>query len=225
MNTTSASARREGNIHESEVSVITSADVGAIATKRELVTVEDFTLVRCVCVASPVPVRKRSSVAAGVDEVVLPLPDEVTVPCEEVGGHVNAHGHVDVSGNVLIVARLHTRVSGSIGSGGDLLQACDGICEALAILVGHLPELSADTGGFESAATVERALLQALDSDLADIFQGIATLDLSNTVVLKLGDVSRRERSGDTSTSGVVAGGTVGVRSVWERCLSNLSRR
>jgi hypothetical protein len=40
-----------------------------------------------------------------------------------------------------------------------LLQAHDGISEALAILVGHLPELSADTGVLEGAGTVLRTLL------------------------------------------------------------------
>ena len=191
VDTAATGARREGDVHEAEVGVITTLNEHTVAAKRELVTVEEFTLVRCLSIAGPVPVGKRSSVAASVDEVVLPLPDEVTVPCKEIGGDVNGHGHVDVGGNVLVVARLHTRVRSCIGSGGDLLQAHDGIGEALAVLVGHLPELGADTGVLKGAGTILRTLLEVVRGDLADLLQSIATLDFINGVVLELRDASR----------------------------------
>ena len=199
VDTAATGARGEGNVHEAEVGVITPLNEDTVTAERELVTVEELALVRCLSIAGPVPVGKGSSVAAGVDEVVLPLPDEVTVPGEEVGGDVNGHGHVNVGGNILVVAGLHTGVCGSIGSGRDFLQAHDGIGEALAVLVGHLPELGANTSVLEGAGTVLRALLLVVRGDLADLLKSIATLDFINAVVLERGDASGCGQAGATS--------------------------
>lgn len=189
-----AGAGREGHVHEAEVGVVTVGHVDTVAAERELVAVEELALVGCVGIGGPVPVGKVSGVAASVDEIVLPLPDEVTVPGEEVGGDVDVHRHVDVGSDVLVVARLHTGVHAGIGSGGDLLQAHDGIGEALAVLVRHLSELGADTSRLEGAVTAELALLQALGGDLAGISQSLAALNLFSAVLLKRGNVARRER-------------------------------
>lgn len=194
VNAATAGAGREGHVHEAEVGVVTVGDVDTIAAEGELVAVKDLALVGCVGIGGPVPVREVSGVAAGVDEIVLPLPDEVTVPGEEVGGDVDVHRHVDVGSDVLVVARLHTGVHAGIRSGRDLLQAHDSISEALAVLVRHLSELGADAGRLESAVTAELALLQALGGDLASISQSLAALNLFSAVLLQRGNVARRER-------------------------------
>lgn len=249
---TATSARREGHTHETEEGIVTAADVGAVTAHRELVTVEELTLVGSVSISSPVPVGEVASVTALVDEIVLPLPDVVTVPGQEIGSDVDVHRQVNVGGNVLVVARLHPRVSVGVDGGRKLLQAHDGIGEALAVLVRHLSELGTHAGVLVGAATVELALLQALVGDLGGICEGIATLDLGRAVVSKGGDVCGRERSSgagrrrdglrcggrdtggesgsgrrraaDNVAGGRVDGGTVVVRGVRVRSLSGLSR-
>ena len=194
VDTSSTSSRRECHVHQTKVGIGASVNENTITTHRELITVENLALVRCVGVTSPVPVRKVTSVTACVDEIVLPLPDVVAVPGKEVGGDMDIHRHVDVGGNVFVVTADNTWSGcAALGRSRSLLKAHDGIGEALAVLVRHLPELCADTGRLEGAVTVEPTFLDALDGDLISILESFTTLDLGDGVVVKLGDVGRRE--------------------------------
>lgn len=158
LHTATASARVQVDAHSSEVNAVPVGNVLSVATHGELVAVEDLTLVSLASVLSPVPVRHVTSVAAQVPEVLLHGVDEETVPCEEVGSHVNLSGVVDVGSDELVVASENTRVVGllSVGHAGirHVLKARHGIGERLALLLGHVPPLLTDIGVLVGAGGV-----------------------------------------------------------------------
>lgn len=89
-----------------EVGVAAVGDVLAVGTHAVLVAVEEGRVLGCVRVEGEVPVGKSARVSAQVLQVLFVVPDEVTVPDEEVGGDVNVHRHVNMSCDVFVVTVL-----------------------------------------------------------------------------------------------------------------------
>jgi len=73
------------------------------------------------------------------------VPDEVAVPCKEICGGVDVHGHVDVSSDIFVVTRLDSGVVFGLVCthvlGRCLHQASSGIGKGLAVFIRHVAEL------------------------------------------------------------------------------------
>lgn len=110
LHTATASTRLKVNVHGIEVGVTPACDVLAIATHRELVAVENLGILDVASAGSPVPVRHDTSVAAEVLQILLERVGEEAVPRQEVRGHVDLSGVVDVGGDIFVVAGEDTRV-------------------------------------------------------------------------------------------------------------------
>lgn len=110
LHTATASTSLEVDVHGIEVGVRPVGDVLAIATHREFVAVEDLSILDVASAGSPVPVRHNTSVATEVLQILLERVGEEAVPRQEVRGHVDLSGVVDVGGDVLVVTSEDTRV-------------------------------------------------------------------------------------------------------------------
>lgn len=184
-----SSTRPEVYVHGVKVDVVPVGDVFTVSAHGELITVEELTVLNGASIGSPVPVRHVTSVAARVPEVLLERVDEEAVPREKVGGHVNVHGVVDVSGHIFVVASEDTRVVGLLviphALIGSVVEAVNGVGERLALVVGHLPELLADLGIVVIAVAVAAVdiVTHARVGGAGDILPGGARCDVFSRVV------------------------------------------
>lgn len=193
------SSGREVDLHGSEPGVGPVGNVLSVATHRPLVTVEDLTVLGSGGISGPVPVGHVAGVATQVPQVLLQGVDEEAVPCQEVGGHVDLGGVVDVSGDELVVTGEDTRVVGTLSIGHALrrgvVKAGDGVGEGLALVLRHGPELLADLGIVVGAGLVAAVdvVTHATVGGVAHILEGGARLDVLGGVVGEGGRLSKGE--------------------------------
>jgi hypothetical protein len=189
LNAATASTGLEVDVHGVKVDVLSASDVLAVATHGPLITVEDFALLNGTSVAGPVPVRHVTGVAAKVLQILLERVDEESVPCEEVGSHVNLSGVLNVSGHIFVVASEDTRVIGLLVGGHTLgrsvVEALDGVGERLALLLRHVPPLLANLSVVVVASTIAaiHVLTHTVVGHVGHILPGIAIGDLVGVVV------------------------------------------
>lgn len=193
-----ASTRLEVDVHGVKVSVLPSGDVLAVTAHGELITVENLAVLDVTGIGSPVPVRHNTSVATKVLQILLEGVGEEAVPRQEVRGHVDLSGVVDVGGNVLVVTSEDTRVVGLLVIAHTLIrgvvQASDSIGERLAVFVGHLGELLADLGVVVVASRVAavHVVTHAVVGSVGHIPPGVA---IGNLVGVVVGDGRRLSES------------------------------
>lgn len=139
LHTATTSTSLKVDVHGVEVGIRPVCDVLAVATHGELVAVENLSILDVASAGSPVPVRHDTSVATEVLQILLERVGEEAVPRQEVRGHVDLSGVVDVGGDVLVVTSEDTRVLLLLVRTHTLVwcvvQALDSVGERLAVFV------------------------------------------------------------------------------------------
>ena len=199
-----ASTGLEVDVHGVKVGIASACNVFAIAAHGPLVTVEDFTLLDGTGVTSPVPVRHVASVATLVPQVLLKGVDEEAVPREEVGGHVDSLGELNVGGNVLVETSEDARVVSLLSVGhalvGHVVKALEGVGEGLALLLGNVPPFLADLSivvGALAVAAVD-VVTHAVVGGVGDIAPGLARVDIVLAPVVVVLSSSKTRNGGQT---------------------------